>query len=49
MPPNNPTPKIFFQLSSVGSLQSPNETAKYVKRKIPIGLPMMSPSAMPKL
>lgn len=49
MPAKSPTPKIDFQFRSVGSLQSPNETAKNVKRKIPNGLPTISPSAIPKL
>ena len=49
IPPNRPTPKIDFQFKSVGSLQSPNRTAKNVKRKIPKGLPIISPSAIPKL
>ena len=49
MPAKSPTPKIDFQFRSVGSLQSPNETAKNVKRKIPNGLPTINPSAIPIL
>jgi hypothetical protein len=49
IPPNSPTPKMDFQFKSVGSLQKPKATAKNVKRKIPIGFPTISPSAIPKL
>ena len=49
IPAKSHTPKIDFQFRSVGSLHSPNETAKNVKRKIPNGLPTISPSAIPKL
>ena len=49
IPPKSPTPKIAFQFKSFGSLQNPNFTAKNEKTKIPIGLPTMSPRAMPKL
>ena len=49
MPPKSPTPKIDFQFISDGSLQSPKVTAKSVNRKIPKGLPIISPSAIPKL
>ena len=49
MPPKNPTPTIDFQFKSSGSLQSPNETAKNVNRKIPNGFPTISPAAIPKL
>ena len=49
IPAKSPTPKIDFQFRSVGSLQSPNVTAKNVKIKIPKGLPTISPSAIPKL
>ena len=49
IPAKSPTPKMDFQFRSVGSLQSPNVTAKKVKTKIPNGLPTISPSAMPKL
>ena len=49
MPPKNPTPIIDFQFKSSGSLQSPNETAKNVNRKMPSGFPTISPAAIPKL
>ena len=49
MPAKSPTPKIDFQFKSDGSLQSPKVTAKSAKRKIPKGLPIISPSAIPKL
>ena len=49
IPAKSPTPKIAFQFKSVGSLQIPNVTAKNVNRKIPKGLPTISPSAIPKL
>ena len=49
MPAKSPTPKILFQLRSVGSLQSPKVTTKSVNRKIPNGLPTISPTAIPKL
>jgi hypothetical protein len=49
IPPKKPTPKIDFQFRSPGSLQSPNVTAKNVNRKIPNGLPTISPTAIPKL
>ena len=49
IPAKSPTPKIDFQFRSVGNLQSPKVTAKNVIIKIPIGLPTISPSAIPKL
>ena len=49
IPAKSPTPKIDFQLRSVGSLQSPKVTAKNVKAKMPKGLPTINPTAMPKL
>lgn len=49
IPPKSPTPKMDFQLSLFGSLQSPIDTAINVKRKMPNGLPTMRPSAIPKL
>ena len=49
MPPKRPALKINFQLRSLGSLQRPNETAKKLKKKIPRGLPIISPRAIPKL
>ena len=41
--------KIAFQFKSFGSLQNPNLPLKMKRQKIPIGLPTMSPRAMPKL
>ena len=49
IPAKSPTPKIDFQFRSVGSLHSPKVTAKNVKIKIPKGLPIISPSEIPKL
>lgn len=49
IPAKKPTPKMDFQFKSVGSLQSPNATAKNVNKKIPKGLPIINPSAIPKL
>ena len=49
IPPKKPTPKIDLQFKSPGSLQSPNATAKNVNRKMPNGLPTISPTAIPKL
>lgn len=49
IPAKSPTPKIDFQLRSVGSLQSPKVTAKNDSRKMPKGLPTMSPNAIPIL
>ena len=49
MPPRNPTPIICFQFKSSGNLQSPNETDMILKRKIPRGLPTISPTKIPML
>ena len=49
IPPKKPTPTIDFQFNSSGSLQRPNVTAKNVNRKMPNGLPIISPSAIPIL
>ena len=49
IPPKNPTPNMDFQCKSRGSLQIPNFTANKLSVKIPIGLPTMSPNAIPML
>ena len=49
IPPKNPTPRIYFQFKSSGSLHNPMLTAKNVKRKIPIGFPKIKPRNIPKL
>ena len=49
MPPKKPTAINDFQLILEGSLQMPNVTAKKVNKKMPNGLPTISPSAMPIL
>lgn len=49
IPAKSPTPKIDFQFRSAGSLQTPKVTAKNESKKIPKGLPIINPSAMPKL
>ena len=49
IPPKKPTPNIEVQVRSFGSLQNLNVTAKNVNKKMPNGLPTMSPSAMPVL
>ena len=49
IPAKNPTPATDCQFKSSGSLQSPSLTAKKVNRKIPTGLPAISPASIPKL
>ena len=49
IPPKKPTPNTDFQLISLGNLQIPILTAIKVNKNIPIGFPIIRPSAIPKL
>jgi hypothetical protein len=49
IPAKKPRPKIDFQLISAGNLHILKLTAINVKIKIPSGLPIIRPNAIPKL
>ena len=49
MPAKKPTPKIPFQLISLGSFAIRNKIAAKLKRIMPIGFPTIKPKAIPIL
>ena len=49
MPARSPTPKTCFHLISASNAHRPIETVVRLKRKIPIGLPKISPAKIPIL